>query len=224
MSKNLQKARAIELRKEGKTYREILEIVSVAKSSLSIWLRSVGLALPQEQRITQLRKDTQRKGADARRNNRLAEIDDLITKGKEEVGKLSERELWLIGTALYWAEGSKQREKNISSGIMFSNQDFRMIIVFLKWLQMLGIEEQDIYFELYVHRNRKDEAELFKKWWAKTVDIIPERMNRIYFKNGNPTTKRTNIGDLYHGLLRIRVKTSTSLNRQVNGWIAGIAN
>jgi len=44
--------KAIELRKKGLSYSEILKCVPVAKSTLSLWLRSVGLSKKQRQRLT----------------------------------------------------------------------------------------------------------------------------------------------------------------------------
>lgn len=49
--KDLQQ-KAIRLRKEGKTYSEILRVVPVAKSSLLLWFKDVGLSTEQVQRIT----------------------------------------------------------------------------------------------------------------------------------------------------------------------------
>jgi transposase len=57
------KAKAILLRKQGKTYREILIEIPIAKSTLSDWLRSVELSKPQKQRYTQLRKEAALRGA-----------------------------------------------------------------------------------------------------------------------------------------------------------------
>ena len=50
--KTREKIKAVNLRKSGKTYSEILKIVPVAKSTLSIWLREVGLSKVQKQTIT----------------------------------------------------------------------------------------------------------------------------------------------------------------------------
>jgi hypothetical protein len=218
------KSLAIRLRKEGKTYRQILAQIPVAKSTLSEWLKQVGLSVPQKQRITQLRINARLKGAASRKTKRLTEVADSIENGKIEVGKLSERELWLIGTALYWAEGSKQNVRSPSTGLVFGNMDFKMVFVFLRWLHFLKVPTNEIYFELYVHKNRKAEAKDFTEWWIKALELPDNTPVRIYFKAGNPLTNRSNTVDLYHGLLRIRVKSSTSLNRKVNGWIEGIAN
>ena len=50
-----EKEKAIILRKRGMTYSEILDVVSVAKSTLALWLQSVNLSKKQKQRITEKR-------------------------------------------------------------------------------------------------------------------------------------------------------------------------
>ena len=49
LAKIEEKQKAIALRKRGYSYSEILAEVPVAKSTLSLWLRSVGLAKKQKQ-------------------------------------------------------------------------------------------------------------------------------------------------------------------------------
>jgi hypothetical protein len=216
------KKRAIELRREDKTYSEIRSEVPVAKSTLSLWLRSVGLADSQSQRITEKRIEAQRRGAQARRNVRVAEVMTFVNQGISDVGELSDRELWLIGVSLYWGEGSKQRKNLPSTGVEFCNSDARMITAFMHWLDSLSIPKERIVFELYIHETRSSEIPLFQEWWSEQLGIPIHQLNRVYLKRGNPKTNRHNVADLYHGLVRIRVRSSTSLNRQISGWIAGI--
>ncbi len=216
------KKQAIALRRKGKTYREILTCVPVAKSTLSEWFKSVELATPQKQRITKARIAGALRGAEARRTKRLAEIQRLNLAGIKEVGTLSSRELWLVGSALHWAEGSKQRDSALSAGVIFTNSDPEMLIVFLAWLRQLSIPKSELVYELYVHASRATEATEFKRWWAKKLLISAKDFSAVYYKKGNVLTNRTNVVDLYHGQVRIKVRRSTSLNRQINGWIKGI--
>lgn len=220
--KKVEYAQAIRLRREGYTYREILEKIPVAKSTLSLWLRSVGLAKAQAQRLTEKRIKAGRRGGQSRRIAREQEVRHFLGTGLKDVGRLSKRELWLIGIALYWAEGSKQHAHLPSTGILFGNSDVHMITVFMRWLEIMGISNDDIYFELYIHENRKREKRAFREWWAHTLEVDVARIDRIYWKRNTVLTNRTNTGDLYHGLLRIKVRSSTVLNRRINGWIAGI--
>lgn len=216
------KEKAIHLRKLGKTYKEILSVIPVAKSTLSLWLRSVGLAEYQQQRITHKRLSAALKGAQARRNKRIGDIETYVRNGKTAIGHISKRELWLIGIALYWAEGSKQNVRSPSAGIAFGNSDYKMLLVFMAWLRDVGIAKQDITYELYVHTDRQNEIPQFKRWWAKKLGISAGAISRTYLKKGNIKTTRINVGDLYHGLIRIKVKSSSQLNRQINGWTEGI--
>lgn len=216
------KEQAIHMRSKGKTYAEILAKVPVAKSTLSLWLREVGMSEPQKQRITKKRLAAARRGALSRRNTRLEEERTFAQEGIREVGKLSKRELWLIGTALYWAEGSKQKEHAVSERLMFANSDVRMIRIFLLWLDAVGVAKSDILFELYIHTDRKEDTATIQKWWAKELGVTLHELGRVYFKTGNPKTIRKNVGDLYHGLIRIKVRSSTHLNRKVGGWVEGL--
>jgi transcriptional regulator with XRE-family HTH domain len=220
--KSAEKEKAIRLRKEGKTYSEILAEIPIAKSTLSDWLKSVQLAKPQKQRLTKKRKDAALRGAKARHQTRVSEMKLFERDGIIEVGTISTRELWLIGVALYWAEGSKQYEHSPSTGVVFNNSDVRMIRFFLRWLEQMKVPTSSTCFELYVHETRKSDTLAFKRWWARELGIPVSRLDKVYFKKGNPKTKRKNVGDLYHGLIRIRVNSSTALNRKIGGWVHGI--
>src|SRR3990167_1070594 len=132
MSKD--KNRAIKLRKKGLSYSEILKEVPAAKSTLSLWLRNVGLAKRQRQKLTEKKRLAQIKGAQVRHDQRIEKSRIITNRAFQEIGEITERELKLIGAALYWAEGSKQKEHNVSEQVMFSNSDPLMISVFLRWL------------------------------------------------------------------------------------------
>lgn len=208
---------AIELRRQGLTYSEILKRVPVAKSTLSVWLGEVRLTTKQHQRITKKKKAAMLRGAQARRTQRIASSKVIFSSAHDRVGRISSRELWLLGIALYWGEGSKQREHNPSAGVMFANSDERMIKVFLCWLYQEGISLSSIYFELYIHSSRKKDTKSFQKFWAHTLNVPVSHISRVYYKKGNLQTNRQNTGDLYKGLLRIKVKASTDLNRMIAG-------
>lgn len=222
MPKLKERELAIELRRQGLTYSEILKRVPVAKSTLSVWLGEVNLTVKQAQRITEKKKAAMLRGAHARRAQRVSSSKQIFSSAHKRVGRISPRELWLIGVALYWGEGSKQKEHNPSAGVVFGNTDELMLKFFLAWLEQERVSPSAIEFELYVHHSRQPEVLAFKKAWARALGISPARIERVYFKKGNPHTNRKNITDLYKGLLRIRVKASTDLNRGIAGAIQAL--
>src|SRR3989338_6632524 len=130
INKAPRKQKAIELRKKGKSYSEILKTIPVAKSTLCLWLKSVGLSKPQQQRLTEKRLQSAQRGGDSRRAQRITETKEILEKARREIGKITNRELLLIGAALYWAEGSKQKSHAVSTGILFTNSDPQMLILF----------------------------------------------------------------------------------------------
>ena len=104
LAKLKEKEMAIELRKQGHSYSEILKKVPVAKSTLSLWLRSVGLAKQQKQRLTEKRLAALKRGWETCRRKRILIINKIREAAKKEIKEITQRDLWLIGITLYWAE------------------------------------------------------------------------------------------------------------------------
>lgn len=222
--KTLERERAIELRKNGFTYSEILEKIPVAKSSLSLWLRSVGLSKRVKHRLTERKRLAQLKGAEARRKQRILRTNEIFERAEKDIKYISRRELWLMGIMLYWAEGSKEKPNHPGSGVQFGNSDPDMIKLFLKWLyDVCNIGDEKIKFEIYIHENSKNNLAEVKRYWSKVTNYPIDRFSCIYFKKNKIKTNRKNTGSLYYGLLRVRVRSSSILNREVAGWVRAIS-
>ena len=216
--KDQEKAKAISLRRQGLSYNEILREVPVAKSTLSVWLKDIGLGRAHKQRLTEKRKAAQRKAQQACRDIRITRETEIIKTAQQEVGKISKREFWLIGSALYWAEGSKQKPKLVSQKVSFNNSDPKMILLFDKWVKKFcGRDKDGLIYSIYIHTT--GDVERAKKFWSTLLNTPIEK---VYFKKGNSKTNRKNTEELYYGLLRIEVRRSTDLNRKIKGWNLGI--
>lgn len=216
------KDKAVKLRKSGRSYSEILKEVHVAKSTLALWLREVGLSQRQKQRITQKRLEAVQRGGLARRNQRLLSTRLIEDKAKREIGTISKRELFLIGVALYWAEGSKQKVHNVSQQVIFSNSDLEMLRFYLRWLKLIKVNDRDIQLSLYVHSTATVRLATIKEYWSKSLKLSINRFEKVYFKKGDSASFRKNKGEAYFGQVRIKVMRSTDLNRRINGWVKGI--
>lgn len=121
------KARARELRRAGRTYDEIVAELGVSKSSVSLWVRDLPKPAPSPEHMHAMRE--------ARwapyRERRDRERGRAMEAAKREVGSLSDRELFLIGVGLYWAEGAKSKPYRRDETVVFINSDPGMIQVFL---------------------------------------------------------------------------------------------
>lgn len=217
------KERAIALRQEGLSYREIMQTVPVAKSTIGLWLRSVGLSQQQKQRLTEKKLAAIQKGADAKKQQRIETTEEIMTEAIREVTSVSRRELWLIGIMLYWAEGSKEKEYRPSGQVRFTNTDPDMICLFLRWLKKVcGKTMDDLIFSIYIHDLQRQRTSEIVEFWSKTIGCSNDRLRRVYYKKGNPKTKRKNVGATYHGTLVIKVRSSTTLIRRIAGWTQGV--
>lgn len=220
IKKNKEKIVALRLRKQGKTYGEILKEVQVAKSTLSVWLREVDLSKKQIQVITVKKLEAQKKGALARKSQRLIRTADIFAKSKIELGAISKRDLFILGVALYWAEGSKERAVQPGSGIQFANSDPKMVHLFARWLTVFAeVSVENITVDLYLHVNHKHRLEEVVRFWETETQLS---VTHTYYKRHNPKTPRKNSGENYHGLVVLKVRSSSHIVRRLAGLVRAI--
>lgn len=203
------------------TYSEILRKVPVAKSSLSLWLRSVVLAKGQRHQLTAKKRLAQMKGAAARHQQRIKLIQTIGKEAKQDMRRLDDSHLWLAGIMLYWAEGSKEKEYNIGQPTTFNNSDPKMIKLFIKWLtDVVKVPKKNIGFSIYIHETTNSEKALY--FWSKNLSCDKKNI-KVYFKRHKlHKIYRKNIGANYNGLLRVMVRKSVNLNRKIAAWVAHI--
>ena len=214
---------ALNLRKQGFSYSEILERIPVAKSTLSLWLREVGLSKRQKQHLTQKKLDAAWRGGQVKREQRILRVKKILSSAEKDIGPLTKRELWLIGVALYLGEGSKEKEHRPGSRVQFTNSDPHMIRLFLRWVHgVCQIGDERIFFEIYLHETNQNRIAEVRSHWAQQLKINSSKLSRIYFKKNKIATQRKNTGDLYYGLVRVNISASSGLNRQIAGWVNGI--
>lgn len=220
IKKTREKEKAIALRRGGKTYSDILRIVPVAKSTLSIWLREVGIAKAQKQRFTEVKRLASLRGGQAKKTQRIARQKKIFLEAKSKIKQLSEYEFFLLGVCLYWAEGTKEKEYRPGSQTAFSNMDPKMIVLFLKWLDVIcKIPKDMIGFETMIHEGHRKRLDEVRQFWSKTTGFPLASFSKIYFKKSKiKKTNRKNTGEKYHGVLKIRVRRSSGLVRKISSW------
>lgn len=212
------KKEAIELRKQGLSYSEILNKVKVAKSTLSEWLRSVELAKKQRQLISEKRIAGRLRAIQSIRRNKIKRVSDIKDSAIREVPRLIRDPFWLAGVILYWGEGSKEHIH--ACPVKFTNMDLQMHRLFLSWLRKyFAIKDDQLVFQLFIHE--KADVEKAQRFWMKNLCFTEDKL-RIYFKKHNPKTKRKHIGEGYHGVLSTIIYKSIPFNRRIAGWIEGV--
>lgn len=218
-AKDAERDQARQLRKDGLSLRQIAEALHVAKSSVSVWVADVPvppICGPGSAEIAQRGRDYW--DAELRRRDIAREATKL--SAAEEVGSLSDRDLLLVGAILYWAEGSKDKSYDRRERVVLINSDERLIRIFLRWLESLGVPPEHLRFRLSIHESACiEEAE---RYWADVVGVTPEKFDRATVKRNKTSTVRLNVGADYHGCVVVTVLKSALLYRRIDGWVRGI--
>ncbi|MFI9239484.1 hypothetical protein [Streptomyces sp. NPDC053079] len=210
------RARARELRRAGRTYDEIVAELGVAKSSVSLWVRD----LPKPQKTAeQMHEMSEARWAPHRRAQAIKRIETKL-EAAHEIGRMKDRELFLIGVGLYWSEGSKSKPHQLRERVTFINSDPDMIQVYLAWLALLGVQTDLIQYRVMIHENA--DVTRAENFWADLVGIDVTALRKTTLKKHNPKTVRKNVGEGYHGCLVVDVHKSAGLYRRIEGWWYGI--
>lgn len=216
ISKTKDRQLAEQLRLQGMSYREIIRQIPVSKSTLSLWLGKIALTPAQHSRLNSLFKQGQKAGAIARNKQRISKTIELRENTMEGFDTLAADPFFNFGLSLYWAEGSKQKPWNISARVQFSNSDPLTIMVMQKWFRRFaGSINSDFIYDLYIHKTTNTESA--RQSWSKQLSISPRAINIIY-KNNNSSFRHNKEAN-YIGQIRLTVKKSTWLNRQIAIWI-----
>ncbi|MFF5976513.1 hypothetical protein ACFY7C_33920 [Streptomyces sp. NPDC012769] len=212
------RARARELRLQGMTYDQIQLELGCSKSSISLWVRD--LPKPERKRTREEASAIARKGWEATLRIRDEERRRAKAAAAQEVGALSERELFLVGVALYWAEGTKDKSYARRERVTFVNSDPGMIRTFIAWLDLLGVERDQYAYHVMIHETA--DASAAERYWADVTGAAPEQLGKPVIKRHNPKTVRKNVGDDYQGCLAVRIRRSADLYRRIEGAWCGI--
>lgn len=202
MRKKEEYKRAVLLRKQGMTYPEIAKELSVAKSTLSLWLRDI--PIPKQTRRKMRMRATARRikssaGAvsGAFRDKRKR----LIEEARKEFDGVHPdyTTAIFVGAALYWAEGAKNRNT-----LTFCNSDPCMVDFYVKWLvHVLGVPTEALRCSIQAHLDKGLSYEQVEKWWSRRLKIPQSQFTSPYIRDwGYKRNKRS----LTYGILTIRVK------------------
>ncbi|MBU2662977.1 helix-turn-helix domain-containing protein [Actinoplanes bogorensis] len=218
------KERAIELRLEGATVPAIALEVGVSKSTAYQWTKHLPLDQTPEQaaererrrvaRMDEVRWEPHRKERDAARAATGERLEAWV-------GDLTDRELILTGAVAYWCEGAKEKPwGKTSKGLQYINSDPGLILLFLRYVELLGVERGKLTYRLSIHETADIPAAT--RWWADVVGVPVEDFRRATLKKHNPSTVRLNVGDSYRGCLMVYVPKSSRLYWEVEAVMGGI--
>lgn len=217
-AKGALRAQARSLREQGLDYDRIAAELGVAKSSVSLWVRD--LPIPERLTYEECRKraaEGVRRYWEAERPVRAAKREADRAAAAAEIGGLNQRELIIAGAVAYWCEGTKSKLHHHQERIAFINGDPGIVGFFLRFLDAAGVDSSHIRYRLYIHESADLDAA--QRFWIAVTGAEPAQFYKPTLKRHTPRTVRKNVGDSYHGCLRIDVPQSAGLYRRIEGWV-----
>jgi hypothetical protein len=213
------KTNALKLRRTGLSLSEIQEKIKVSKSTISLWCREVKLSKKNLKRLQKRKSEGSKKGRALGRqkniNKRIEEIKLQQKIGRETVGKLSRRDAFVIGIALYAAEGGK-KGKHIS----FANTDPEIIKFMMGWFRdFCKISNDKFRGAIWIHKNL--DAKKAKSYWSHLTKIPPPQFHKTYMAENKTESKKIRKTKHEDGGFSIRICDLKTL-RLIMGWMSGI--
>lgn len=212
------KEQAIALRKEGKSYKEIMELVPVSKSSLSLWLRDVKLTKKQQSRLSSIRGasggEAKKKIWEEKRQKVMDEYDPPLNDPD-----------FVLGLGLYWGEGTKWSRTET----VFTNSDVIMMKAFTIWVNKFFAEDFD-RFSVDVHHYDVERDGDIKAYWSEMLGIDLSNFIKSQVKVSQSSQKKKgNIlpygtAKVYvrgKGGWKVRVKIQKALECIMSRWSSG---
>jgi transcriptional regulator with XRE-family HTH domain len=206
---------ARQLRQKGYSINQIVKELGVAKSSVSIWVRDITLTEPQSLELA--KNSHSALAVERRRTSRLlneqTKREKLIEAAALEIKPITDEQLWLMGTMLYWAEGGKTQRM-----VRFSNGDPEMIKIMMEYFRRIcAVPEHK--FRGYIHIHPHLDYRGAERYWASITAIPLAQFFKTYRKPNKSSQNKKN--SLPHGVLDIYV-LDTKLFYKICGWSQGI--
>lgn len=222
MARSKEKNKALELRRQGESIREIAKRVGVAKSTASLWCRDIQLSSRQinilHERMVKGGYKGRMKGARAQYDRRLEKIEEEKRWGRTQIKKLSERELFLVGLALYWGEGNKK-----TRGVRISNSDPAIINLMIRWLREIWkIEPERFTFSIFINIIHKDRVNDVEMYWSKKTGIPREQFYKtILIKAKNKKVYKN--FNIHYGTAMLGIRRPAEIYYKIMGLIDALS-
>lgn len=215
-----EKIKAQTLRKQGYSYKEILQKVTVSKDTLSRWCKDISLSEEQKLRLLQNKALGQKKGSliasENKRRRRIEQTERMKTLAINEIGDVNDRDNFIADIALYAAEGVKMDGK-----VAFSNVDSALIKFMIMWFERYSkVSKEKFRGRIWLHSNQNETSA--KEFWSQLTNIPISQFYKTYSVQTRGSKKlRKNIHK--YGVFSIVINDST-LHRRIMGWIYALFN
>lgn len=206
------KETAVNLRRAGKSYNEIHQMLCIPRSTLSDWFTKKEWSEEVRKRLTTSAKEgsaVRLVGLNKTRGQRLAQAYEAAREeARKEFELLKYDPVFISGIMLYWGEGTK----NPKVGAIVTNSDAKMIKFYVQFLIRscrIPIEKIKAYVLIYPDLEEKT----IRAYWSKVSGLPWENFTKSVVIEGRHATRR-----LGWGVCTVTV-SSTYFKQKVLEWV-----
>lgn len=207
------KDKAIELRRDGKSYKEISRTLNIPTATLCGWFKNLDWSIEVRNRLGakasfSYPEKLELMAAATRKKFALLH-EKYRQEATKEFGVKKNDPLFIAGLMLYWGEGDKKLE---NGQVSLSNSDPEMIKIFHSFLaHTVGVSIEKIGARLILYPDLIDSVQ--KNLWSKLTKIPISKFTRSTYIQGRHPTKRNS-----YGVCLVRV-CSRELKEKILVWI-----
>lgn len=207
------KEKAFELRRSGKSYKQIVAELGIPIATLSGWFKqetwsyeiknrlAAKASLANPEKLLLMNKATREKWQKIHQGWQEEAV--------KEFSKFKDNKLFLAGLMLYWGEGDKVLKNCI---VRLGNSEPEMIRIFNLFLvKSLKISPDKISAWLLLYPDLVDSVQ--KKFWSKTTGLPLDQFKKSIYIKGRHPTKRLSYGVCYISV------NSRELKEKVLKWL-----
>ncbi|SRR6266481_2439893 len=221
MAKSKEKIKAIALRRNGASIKDIARILGVSKSSASLWCGGVVLSSRQiaalHLKMIKGGYGGRLKGAQMQKTRKLEKINRYREAGISEMDSISKRDLFVLGLGLYLGEGNKTGSK-----FQFTNSNPMLVKIVMEWLEKnFEISPKDFVYRVAINEIHRYRIHDVYKQWSKLIGaplsqfklpVFIKVKNKKIYENMN-----AHLGTMMFGVVK-----SSDLQYRVCGLMHGI--
>jgi hypothetical protein len=207
------KEKAIQLRRQGRSYKQIKRELGISMSTLASWFKNEPWSQEIKNRLSEQVSWANPKSLElltqANRERWKAKHEGYRQAAIKEFHKYKNDQLFLAGIMLYWGEGEKKAK---SSTVRLGNSEPEMIKIFNLFLtKVLGISPDRISAWLLLYPDLVDPVQ--KNFWSKTTGLSVQQFKKSTYIAGRHPSRR-----LSYGVCTIVVQ-SRALKERMLKWL-----
>ncbi len=219
MAKPEQKIKAFELRREGKSIKEVAKLVGVTKNTASKWLKDLPMTEAQKLYLEQQMFENGHRGrmigAETNKNKKIQRIEIAKEEADEKIKNISLNELFYLGLGIYWGEGTKAE----TSALAVTNSDPRIIRLMIRWFRdCFDVPMQDFSPRVFISNTHRDREEKILTFWVAELGIPRSQFKKMIFLDKGKKIYENR--EVYYGVLTLSIAKGTDLRYKILALLA----